>query len=138
MKLCDPSLTRATLDQQLLTIKHYTNLQLTLLMPATRGKCLCNGRMSVRLSICLSILSINSGSNMQQDCRLLAIDQTCHLSQPGCRQQILINSCWHYAFDALMLLVGQQEGHLAYKKLSVGVLAWLPVWSEVQTCIWPC
>jgi len=23
------------------------------------------------------------------------------------------------------------------KKLSGGVLAWLSVWSEVQTCIWP-
>ena len=41
------------------------------------------------------------------------------------------------AFSALMLLVGQQEGHLACKKLSGGVLAWLSVWSEVQTCIWP-
>ena len=29
------------------------------------------------------------------------------------------------------------EGHLACKKLSGGVLAWLSVWSEVQTCIWP-
>jgi len=29
-----------------------------------------------------------------------------------------------------------QEGHPAYKKLSCGVLAWLSVWSEVQTCIW--
>jgi len=36
-----------------------------------------------------------------------------------------------------MLLVGQQKGHLACKKLSGGVLAWLSVWSEVQTCIWP-
>ena len=27
--------------------------------------------------------------------------------------------------------------HLACKKLSGGVLAWLSVWSEVQTCIWP-
>ena len=36
---------------------------------------------------------------------------------------------------AVTLLVGQQEGHLAYKKLSGGVLAWLSVWSEVQTCI---
>ena len=35
------------------------------------------------------------------------------------------------------LLVGRQEGHLACKKLSGGVLAWLSVWSEVQTCIWP-
>ena len=29
------------------------------------------------------------------------------------------------------------EGHPACKKLSGGVLAWLSVWSEVQTCIWP-
>jgi len=42
-----------------------------------------------------------------------------------------------YAFSALTLLVGQQEGHPACKKLSSGVLAWLSVWSEVQTCIWP-
>jgi len=27
--------------------------------------------------------------------------------------------------------------HPACKKLSGGVLAWLSVWSEVQTCIWP-
>ena len=38
---------------------------------------------------------------------------------------------------ALTLLVGRQEGHPAYKKLSGGVLAWLSAWSEVQTCIWP-
>ena len=36
-------------------------------------------------------------------------------------------------FDA----VGWQEGHPACKKLSGGVLAWLSVWSEVQTCIRP-
>ena len=36
-----------------------------------------------------------------------------------------------------MLLVGQQEGHPACKKLSGGVLVWLSVWREVQTCIWP-
>ena len=41
------------------------------------------------------------------------------------------------AFSALTLLVGRQEGHPACKKLSGGVLAWLSVWSEVQTCIWP-
>jgi len=33
------------------------------------------------------------------------------------------------AFSALALLVGQQEGHPACKKLSGGVLAWLSVWS---------
>jgi len=41
------------------------------------------------------------------------------------------------AFSALMLLVGRQEGHPACQKLSGGVLAWLSVWSEVQTCKWP-
>jgi len=41
------------------------------------------------------------------------------------------------AFSALTLLVERQEGHPACKKLSNGVLAWLSVWSEVQTCIRP-
>ena len=41
------------------------------------------------------------------------------------------------AFSALTLLVGRQEGHSACKNLSGGVLAWLSVWSEVQTCIRP-
>ena len=39
--------------------------------------------------------------------------------------------------SALTLLVGRQEGHPACKKQSGGVLAWLSVWSKVQTCIWP-
>ena len=42
-----------------------------------------------------------------------------------------------FSFSALTLLVGRQKGHLACKKLSGGVLVWLSVWSEVQTCIWP-
>ena len=41
------------------------------------------------------------------------------------------------AFSALTLLVGRQEGHPACKKRSGGVLAWLSVWSELQTCIQP-
>jgi len=43
----------------------------------------------------------------------------------------------HLASSALMLLAGWQEGHPACKKLSGGMLAWLSVWSEVQTSIWP-
>ena len=39
-------------------------------------------------------------------------------------------------FSALTLLVGRQEEHPACKKLSGGLLAWLSVWSKVQTCIW--
>jgi len=42
-----------------------------------------------------------------------------------------------FVFSALTLLVGRQEGHPACKKLSGGVLAWLFVWSKVQTCISP-
>jgi len=41
------------------------------------------------------------------------------------------------AFSSLILLVGRQEGHPVCKKLSGGVLAWLSVCSEVQTCIQP-
>ena len=37
-------------------------------------------------------------------------------------------------FDAVGRVAGT---HPACKKLSGGVLAWLSVWSEVQTCIWP-
>jgi len=40
------------------------------------------------------------------------------------------------AFSALTLLVGRLEGHMPVKKLSGGVLAWLPVWSEVLICMW--
>jgi len=39
-----------------------------------------------------------------------------------------------FAFNAFTLLVGQQEGLPACKKLSGGMLAWLSVWSEVQIC----
>ena len=54
---------------------------------------------------------------------------------------VLTNNYWGdcfnvCAFSALTLLVGWQEGHPACKKLSGGVLAWLSVWSEVQSCIW--
>jgi len=41
------------------------------------------------------------------------------------------------AFSALTLLVGWQDGQPTCKKLSGEVLAWLSVWSEVQTCIYP-
>ena len=41
------------------------------------------------------------------------------------------------AFSALTLLVGQQEGQLACKKLSGRMLAWLSIWGKVQICIWP-
>jgi len=53
-----------------------------------------------------------------------------------CRSSVIVAIAFSaYAFSALTLLVGRQEGHLACKNLSGGVLAWLFVWSEVQSCI---
>jgi len=49
----------------------------------------------------------------------------------------LLNKLVDFKHGAMTLLVGWQEGHPACKKLSGGVLAWLSVRSEVQTCIWP-
>jgi len=57
-----------------------------------------------------------------------------HLGSPG--QRAVKRELWVTAFSALTLLVGRQEGHPACKKLSGGVLAWLSVWSKVQTYIW--
>ena len=59
--------------------------------------------------------------------------------QPSLLSIFALFVCFLYvsAFSALTLLVGWQEGHPACKKLSDGVLAWLSVWSEVQTCIQP-
>jgi len=65
-----------------------------------------------------------------------------------CSMSLIIHNCFDkhnytlflcilFAFSALTLLVGWQEGHPARKKLSGGVLALLSVWIEVQTCIWP-
>jgi len=55
----------------------------------------------------------------------------------NCSFPVFFDVCMYFALGALTLLVGRQEGHPACKKLSGGVLAWLSVWSEVQTCIWP-
>jgi len=49
----------------------------------------------------------------------------------------LLYSAHYSAFSALTLLVERQEGHPACTKLRGEVSAWLSVWSEVQTCIWP-
>jgi len=45
-------------------------------------------------------------------------------------QQRLFNGHFlQFAFSALTLLVGRQEGHPTCKKLCGGVLAWLSLWS---------
>jgi len=51
----------------------------------------------------------------------------------GCFVNVVSSVC--VVVSALTLLVGRQEGHPACKKQSGWVLAWLSVWSKVQTCI---
>ena len=65
-----------------------------------------------------------------------------HPGSPGKRaiKRVCVCVCavfLNIAFSALTLLVGRQEGHPVCKKLSSEVLAWLSVWSEAQTSIWP-
>jgi len=55
-----------------------------------------------------------------QICTVLIIKQWYQLSE-------FIPSNLNSAFSVLTLLVGRQEGYLACKKLSCGVLAWLSV-----------
>ena len=51
---------------------------------------------------------------------------------------VLLNNCYWISSSVLWRCwLGSRKGHPACKKTSGGVLAWLSVWSEVQTCIWP-
>jgi len=70
-----------------------------------------------------SVMSIGSTESMLS---------TCSMEFKGRWNSLCLSLCLQCA---LTLLVGQQEGHPACKKLSGGVLAWLSVWSEVQTCM---
>jgi len=76
--------------------------------------------------------SLEPGCETNADDRVYAVD----LKQTSQKDQFKIAKKIT-TFSALTLLVGRQEGHPACKKLSRGVLVWLSVWSEVQTCIWP-
>ena len=76
-------------------------------------------------------------------CNTLIVRAFCHIYFTNLPTKLLPNNFFTnifvslVAFSALTLLVGRQEGHPACKKLSGGLLAWLSVWSEMQTCIWP-
>jgi len=78
---------------------------------------------------CEQVIGDLAGSTSTAASHLLARPTVCSLTY--------IIYFFYFAFSALTLLVGRQEGHLDCKKLSGGVLAWLSVWSEVQTCIRP-
>jgi len=94
-------------------------------------------------TICTSLQTDNhtntSPLNFAGRMLFLTTNQQCQSTECTSSAALLKLFYRHYAmtnpFSALMLLVGWQEGHPACKKLSGGVLAWLSVWSEMQTCI---
>jgi len=51
-------------------------------------------------------------------------------SRSQCQQNLSSSTVEFVGVSALTLLVGWQEGHPAWRKLSGGVLAWLSVLSE--------
>ena len=120
-------------------------LLIVFLFSSTTQICLARGAR-----VCISIVGASALRLSLQACqdRQTAVDQQCRIHQNSARNtrrqrytrfafRLLYCYFTAIAFCALTLLVGRQEGHPACKKLSSGVLAWLSVWSEVQTCIWP-
>ena len=102
--------------------------------------------MSVCLSVCvrLSVHDHISGNTRPIFIKFLVPARTPVVAARTCFSGVVMRYIFPFflddvifAFSALTLLVGRQEGHPACKKLSGGVLAWLSVWSEVQTCICP-
>ena len=87
------------------------------------------------LSICLVILSTRLVCSFIS--RYIALTDSDFADHCVLLYNIYLVTLLTFAFSALTLLVGRQEGHPACKKLSGEVLAWLSVWSEVQTCICP-
>ena len=110
--------------------------------PPDRGAGYCGDHVSLCVCVCLSLCKHISETAHPTLSNFLHV--TCGRGLVLlCQRCNALFICGFVAFSALMafsaltLLVGQQEGHPACKKLSGEVLAWLSVWSKVQTCIWP-
>ena len=72
------------------------------------------------------------------DCRVACPYASCIETTRYITQLNIFYLAYTYsAFSALTMLVGRQKGRPACKKNCGGVLAWLSVWNEMQTCIWP-
>jgi len=99
-----------------------------------------NDRKLSHMQVCISPLTNNHASThhsvfyrLDASCcptnKVKALKGTfCHYYAKHWCGIIMIESC--------LQCFGWQEGHLACKKLSGEVLAWLSVWGKVQICIW--
>jgi len=114
---------------------------------------LCNCTVSVRLSVCLSNLSTAAATcgrfaavgPANRRYRLIAALPALRSNYELC---YVVSWCGKLNTDLPTMLLfvpsvlrrcclGDRKGTRTVKKLSSGVLAWLSVWSDVQTCIWP-
>ena len=86
-----------------------------------------------------SVLPLLNAELFQQHWFLLvySVCITVHKCTVHTLQHVIVVQVIIIAFSALTLFVGWQKWHLACKKLSSGMLAWLSLWGEVQICIWP-
>ena len=112
----------AQLMPLLLTVSCFSKIQIgfTFLVPAHLGS---SGKRAIKW-VCVCVRA----------CACVLASDPQHCENRYC-SILWMSQC--FAFSALTLLVGWQEGQLACKKLSSEVLVWLSVWSEVQTCILP-
>jgi len=99
---------------------------------------ICTHKITTNLTSCYQLCQLyqlgtagTTGSNM-----MAALSRQIPRWRLPCHPRCSSEVKQQFAVSVLTLLVGRQEGHAASKKLSGGVLAWLSVWSEVQTCIW--
>ena len=90
--------------------------------------------VSMRLCVCLSVCDHIFGTTRPIFTKFCE-HVTCARGNSGIDYTAYVSV--NTAFSALTLLFVWQEGYPVCKKLSGGVLAWLSVWSEVQTCTWP-
>jgi len=98
--------------------------------------CLERGADLHMAQLMLLPLTVSCSSRIQIGFTFLVL---AHPGSPGKRavKRVCVYEAACSVFSASTLSVGRQEGHPACKKLSGEVLAWLSVWSEMQTCIWP-
>ena len=108
-----------------------------------------NGRLTARITHesnhCQKVCSTNGSSmitlrhSITSDLTIIKIAHVAIVVMPITQHTFfgdihLIRSSCLQCFDAVGWAAGRASG---LQKLSGGVLAWLSVWSEMQTCIWP-
>ena len=81
----------------------------------------CPFDLILQLALC-TVLAVTSKIQLTYNVFWIYVSLTCNFFIPS-----MLWCCW----------LGSRKGIRPVKKLSSGVLAWLSVWSEVQTCIWP-